>query len=280
MDAVTVITGGAGGMGLAAAKIVGRRGQVVIADVSGERLDTATAELKASGIVCSAVRCDITDRDSVAALVETARAGGSVRSVIHTAGVSPSMGPAESIMRVNAVGTVNINEAFLPLAGEGFAIVNVASMAAHMLPSILVPARRFALATRNPEAFLPAMISACRIAPPALRPGLAYSISKRFVVWYSAKRAGEFGRRGARIVSVSPGSIDTDMGRLEKQTGSAAMAEHAALRRFGTAEEVAEVLAFCAGENAGYLTGVDILCDGGTVASMTLRDKLSAARST
>ena len=279
MGAVTVVTGGAGGMGLAAAKIVGRRGPVIIADVDDARLDAA-AELHGHEVECTVVRCDVTDRDSVATLVETACASGPVGSVIHTAGVSPSMGSAESIMRINAVGTVNLNEAFLPVAGTGFAMVNVASMAAHLLPSALVPTRRFALATRNPAAFLPAMLSACRIAPAKLRPGLAYSLSKRFVVWYSAVRAAEFGRRGARIVSVSPGSIDTDMGRLEQQSGSAAMAEHAALGRFGTAEEIAEVLAFCAGEQAGYLTGVDILCDGGVVASMTLRDKLSAARNT
>ena len=56
------------------------------------------------------------------------------------------------------------------------------------------------------------------------------------------------------------------------------MAGHAALRRFGTAEEVAQLLAFCASNKPGYLTGVDILCDGGAVASMTMRDKLAVSK--
>ncbi|OBK06443.1 hypothetical protein A5746_21060 [Mycolicibacterium conceptionense] len=71
--------------------------------------------------------------------------------------------------------------------------------------------------------------------------------------------------------------FDTPMGRLEEQSGSGAVIRHAALQRFSRPEEIAEVLAFCVGEKASYLTGVDILCDRGVVASMTLRDRLSHA---
>ncbi|MGO8770524.1 SDR family oxidoreductase [Mycobacterium sp.] len=109
---------------------------------------------------------------------------------------------------------------------------------------------------------------------------MAYSIGKTFVRWYCTSRAGRFGQRGARILSVSPGSIDTEMGRLEEQTGSGALAQRSALRRFGTADEVAEVLAFCASEKASYLTGIDVLCDGGSMAAVSLRDKLAMARET
>ena len=111
MPDVTVITGGAGGMGLAAAKIVGRDHPVVICDVSQDRLDAAVAALGEADVECTAVVCDITDQKSVAELVETSSAVGPVASVIHTAGLSPSMGSADLIIRVNAVGTVNINEA-------------------------------------------------------------------------------------------------------------------------------------------------------------------------
>jgi NAD(P)-dependent dehydrogenase (short-subunit alcohol dehydrogenase family) len=100
-----------------------------------------------------------------------------------------------------------------------------------------------------------------------------------FVVWYCKSQAARFGRQGARILSVSPGSIDTAMGRLEEQSGAGAMLDHAALRRFGKPEEIAELLAFCASEKASYLTGIDILCDGGVVSTMTLRDKLAVGRS-
>lgn len=275
---VTVVTGGAGGMGLATAKIVGRDHFVVIADVNPERLNAAVAELESLGIECEAAVCDITDKRSVEALVDRSRALGSVRTVIHAAGVSPSMGSAEFIMKINAIGTINVNDGFLRHADEGFVIVNVASMAGHMLPRSVTPTRLFKHVHRDEAAFLKKMLSACKIAPTKMRPGLSYSLSKSFVLWYTRSQAQAFGRRGARIVSVSPGSIDTAMGRMEERNGSGAMLDHAALKRFGTPEEVAEVLAFAASDKAGYLTGVDILCDGGVVAAMTLRDMLSAAR--
>lgn len=275
---ITVVTGGAGGMGLATAKIVGRDHFVVIADVNPERLNEAVVELETSGIECEAAMCDITDRRSVARLVERSRALGAVRSVIHAAGVSPSMGSAELIMRINAIGTVNVNDGFLRHADDGFAIVNVASMAGHMLPRSVTPTKLFKRALRDEAAFLKKMMSACKVAPTRTRPGLSYSLSKSFVLWYTRSLAQTFGHRGARILSVSPGSIDTAMGRLEERSGSGAMIDYAALKRFGTPEEVAEVLAFAASDKAGYLTGVDILCDGGVVAAMTLRDKLAVAR--
>jgi NAD(P)-dependent dehydrogenase (short-subunit alcohol dehydrogenase family) len=276
---VSVVTGGAGGMGLITAKIVGRDNFVVICDVNRDRLATAAAQLEESDVECRPVFCDITDKNSVADLVAAASAVGPVASVIHTAGVSPSMGAADLILRINAVGTVNVNEAFLPLARDGFSIVNVASMAAHMVPAALIPTKKFECALREQDVFLQKMMSACRIAPQKLRPGIAYSLSKSFVVWYCKSQAARFGRQGARILSVSPGAIDTAMGRLEEQSGAGAMIDYAALQRFGKPEEIAELLAFCASEKASYLTGIDILCDGGVVSSMTLRDKLAVGRS-
>ena len=105
----------------------------------------------ALGITCKAVNCDVTDRQAVDALIETASGLGTVASVIHTAGVSPSMGDAEYVMRTNAIGTVNVNEAFYSIAGEGAAIVNVASMAAHMLPESMVPTAQFPQALQDED---------------------------------------------------------------------------------------------------------------------------------
>ena len=196
---------------------------------------------------------------------------GTVASVIHTAGVSPSMGPADYVMRTNAVGTVNVNEEFHAIAGEGAVIVNVASMAAHMLPAEMIPTDQFPLALQDADAFWDAMMTSCNIVPEDARSGFAYALSKSFVRWYSQSQAERFNARGMRIVSVSPGSIDTEMGRLEEQAGAGAMVANAAVPRWGKAEEMAELLAFCASDKAGYLTGTDILNDGGVIASMTER---------
>ncbi|WP_046322279.1 SDR family NAD(P)-dependent oxidoreductase, partial [Mycobacterium sp. UM_Kg1] len=132
---VAVITGGGGGMGSATAKIVGRDQPVVLCDVRQDRLAATVAALKDFDV--TSVHCDVTDREAVAALFDVAGGIGPVTAVIHTAGVSPSMGDAPYVMRTNAIGTLNVNEVFYAVAPEGAAIVNVASMAAHLMPEEL-----------------------------------------------------------------------------------------------------------------------------------------------
>ncbi|WP_286274798.1 SDR family oxidoreductase [Mycobacterium antarcticum] len=276
MDSVSVITGGAGGMGVATARAIGGDRALVLCDVRRERLDTAVETLRASGISATAVHCDVTDRAAVTRLMETATALGPVASVIHTAGVSPSMGDADYVTRTNAIGTVNVNEAFYDVAGEGAAIVNAASMAAHMLPESLVPTAHFPLALHDQDRFLAEMTAAYEIAPEESRPGLAYGVSKSFVRWYSTSQAERFNGRRLRIVSVSPGSVDTEMGRLEENAGAGAMVADFAVPRWGTAEEMAALFVFCASDAAGYLTGTDILNDGGVIASMRERARQTA----
>jgi NAD(P)-dependent dehydrogenase (short-subunit alcohol dehydrogenase family) len=280
MNRVSVITGGAGGMGLATAKILGRDHTLVLCDVRQDRLTTAAATLEQLGITPTIVNCDVTDRHAVDTLLKAATDLGRIASVIHTAGVSPSMGSADYVMRTNAVGTLNVNEAFYAIAGEGSVIVNVASMAAHLLPAEIVPIEQFPLALHDVDAFMDAMTAACSIAPDEMRPGMAYAVSKGFVKWYSQSQAERFNARALRIVSISPGSVDTEMGRLEEEAGAGAMVADAAVPRWGKAEEMAELLAFCASDKAGYLTGTDILNDGGVVASMTERARVSAANQT
>ncbi|WP_068271053.1 SDR family oxidoreductase [Aldersonia kunmingensis] len=273
---VSVITGGAGGMGLATAKVVGRTHEVVLCDVRAAKLEAALQVLEREGIAAKAVNCDVTDRRAVADLFETAAGLGSIASVIHTAGVSPSMGAAEYVMRTNAIGTLKVNEAFCDVAAEGAAIVNVASMAAHLLPAEMLPEQHFSLAFDDEEKFVAEMLAACSVVAEEQRSSIAYPISKAFVKWYSSSQAERFNGRGLRIVSVSPGSIDTEMGRLEAEAGAGAMVEAAAVPRWGTAEEMADLLAFCASDKAGYLTGTDILNDGGVIASLRQRSAVAA----
>jgi NAD(P)-dependent dehydrogenase (short-subunit alcohol dehydrogenase family) len=275
MNLVSVITGGAGGMGAATAKLVGRDHTIVLCDVRQDRLDAVAATLTDLGIRPVIVNCDVTDRQAVNRLFETASGHGKLASVIHTAGVSPSMGDADYVMRTNALGTVNVNKAFYETAADGAAIVNVASMAAHMLPEEMIPTAQFPLALEDEDRFMDDMLAACNIVPEEARSGIAYAVSKSFVRWYSTSQAETFNGRGLRIVSVSPGSIDTEMGRLEEQAGAGAMVANAAVPRWGRPEEMAELLAFCASDKAGYLTGTDILNDGGVIASMRERARVA-----
>jgi NAD(P)-dependent dehydrogenase (short-subunit alcohol dehydrogenase family) len=276
MTRVSVITGGAGGMGLATAKVVGRDHNLVLADIRQDRLDDAATELDGLGITFTAVNADVTDRHAVDALLDEASGLGELASIIHTAGVSPSMGSADYVMRTNAIGTLNVNESFFARASEGAVIVNVASVAAHILPESMLPTEQFPLALTDQTAFMTGMLAACAIVPEEMQSGIAYAVSKSFVRWYSVAQCERFNSKGLRILSVSPGSFETEMGLLEAEAGAGAMVADAAVPRWGRPEEMADLLAFCASDKAGYLTGTDILNDGGVVASMTERARLAA----
>lgn len=263
----SLITGGTGGMGLATAKILGKTHRIYLADLNQERIDKAVAELKALGIDAAGSVADISDPASVEQLFAAAEKGKNhVRAVVHTAGISPQMGTAEAVARINGVGTVNIARTYLSRVKEGDVLVNVASMGGHGLPGVLIPTGAFRKAETDPEAFVRGIARRAKIAGKKLHSGLAYALSKNFVMWYSKKLAGEFGERGARILSVSPGSFDTAMGQLESDHGAADQLKTAALKRFGYPEEIAAVLAFCVSPEAGYLTGTDVLVDGGVHA--------------
>lgn len=272
-----VITGGAGGMGRATAKVVGHDHDVVLVDVRRDRLEAAAAELSDAGIAATSVHADVTERAAVVESFAAATRLGPVAAVVHAAGVSPSMGDAHYVTKTNALGTLNVNEVFLETAGDGAAIVNVASMAAYLMPEELLPVGDFPLALRDEDAFLAKLVAACDIAPEESRSGLAYGISKNFVRWYSSSQAERFTAKGLRIVSVSPGSVDTEMGRLEESAGAGAIVADAAVPRWGKPEEMAELFAFCVSDRAGYLTGTDILNDGGVVASTRERARAASA---
>lgn len=266
-------------MGVATAKIVGQGNPVLLCDVRQDRLDDAAATMRDLGIDATAVNCDVTDRQAVDEMFRTAAGLGPVAAVVHAAGVSPAMGDAEYVLRTNAIGTLNVNEAFFASAADGGAIVNVASMAAHLMPEELIPVAAFPSALTDQKAFLADLLAACDIADAEARSGIAYAVSKNFVKWYSSAQAERFNGRGLRIVSVSPGSVDTEMGRLEEAGGAGALVMDAAVPRWGRPEEMAELFAYCVSDKAGYLTGTDILNDGGVVASLRERARAAAATS-
>lgn len=292
MTATAIITGGAGGMGLATAHLMQRDHRIVLTDVGRERVDAAVADLKAAqeawpqdkerheviGVVA-----DITDRGGVDAVFEAAEqypdgSRSHVRAVVHTAGLSPSMADAAQISRVNAMGTVHVTQAYLERAREGDALVLVSSIAGHMMPRATIPTRTFHMALVDVAEFERRITGSSPLVPRKARPGMAYSRSKAFVIWYAERMARSFGAKGARVLSVSPGSFDTAMGRAEKDAGAGKLAQFAALRRFGHPEEIAAVLAFAASAAPGYLTGTDILVDGGSKAGLGLKGMLAMAR--
>ena len=220
------------------------------------------------GFTAHAKVCDTSKRESVKALAEFAASLGEVKNVINSAGLSPAMADPETIVRVNALGTVYMNEEFSEVMNPGSVIVDVASNSAYILPKIVISKKIYALADTNEEEFVRRMVKRSHLAKGDYqRSGFAYSLSKNFAVWYSAKCAFEYGRRGIRVVSLSPGLIATDMGNLEAKDGGM-LIPFSAEERMGRPEELGFALATVADERNGYLAGVDVLVDGGSTNGM------------
>lgn len=266
MSRVCVVTGGGSGMGFDVAKILGKDHKIILVGRTVSKLDSAIKLLKAEGIEAEAFSADASDRESVKKLAQYASEQGNVKAVIHAAGISPNMGDANKIFEINAVGTINIDEEFAEIMGEGSCILNVASMAAYMMPEDQAPKQIYELALNNVEAFKGGASQMLQAIPEENRTGAAYSISKNFVKWYTEKLAVKYGKKGIRVVSISPGTFRTPMGEIEGEQ-AASFAINGALGRLGEPEEIAKMMAFMVSDEASYLTGVDILYDGGSIAA-------------
>lgn len=268
MAKVCVITGGGSGMGLEAAKFMPKDKIIVLSGRTEAKLKKAVAELSALGFEAYAKTCDTSKRESVKALVSYAVSLGEVKTVINSAGLSPAMADPETIVRVNALGTVYMNEEFSKVMKKGSVIVDVASNSAYVLPKFLINKKVYALADQDEEKFVAKIVKKAKLAKGDYqRSGFAYALSKNFVVWYAKKCAFDYGPKGIRVVSLSPGLIATDMGNLEAKDGGMLIG-FSAEERMGKPEELGYALATVADERNGYLAGVDVLCDGGSTNGM------------
>lgn len=264
MKNVCVITGGGSGMGLAAAKYMSKDKIIVLTGRTVSKLEKAVKELEELGYEAYAKACDTSDRSQVRELAEYAAGLGEIKNVIHSAGLSPAMAEPEQLIRVNALGTVYVNEEFSKRMNKGSVIVDISSNSAYILPNFLASKKAFALADKNESLFLKKLLKMPNMLKGYKASGLAYGLSKKFVIWYAAKCAYEYGPKGIRVCSLSPGLISTDMGKLESEEGGSLL-DTTAERRMGKPEELGYAIATAADERNGYLAGVDLLVDGGSV---------------
>ncbi len=267
---ICVITGGGSGMGLETAKIVGKFQAVVLVGRTVKKLDDAVNELNALGVEAYSYATDTSDVFAVKELVKFASSLGSVKSVVHSAGVSPTMAEAQRIFSINALGTINVDQEFLRVMGKGGCVLNVSSMAGHMLPQQNVPTGIYELALRDTLAFIESSERYINSLPQENQRGVAYMLSKNFVLWYTRQLAMTFGKKGVRISSISPGTFNTPMGVAEGEQ-AASFALNGPLARLGEPVEIAKMMAFMISDDCSYMTGVDVLYDGGVIASMQTR---------
>ena len=241
---------------------------LLLADINEQALSEAAQAFETIGYTVSTQPVDVSSRESVHALANTATALGPVMQVVHTAGLSPNMASPEKILAVDLLGTALVLEEFGRVVAVGGAGVVISSMAGHMPPPLGQELDE-ALARTPADALLNL---------PALQPaavpdsGTAYALSKRANHLRVQAESLAWGERGARINSISPGVIMTPLAKHEMDSPVGAvyrtMIEASVSKRVGTSDEVASAAAYLLGAEASFITGSDLLIDGGVIAAM------------
>ncbi len=266
MQDVLVITG-SGGMGSAVARRIGVGRAILLADVDPSTLTASADALRAEGLEVTTHIVDVSQADSVAGLAEAAAALGRVACLVHTAGLSPVQASPADIVRVDLVGTAHILDAFGRRIAPGGSGVCVASMAGSMASLAPDLERRLATTPADELADLPEL-SGAALGDAAT----AYVTAKRANQLRVRAAAVDWGTRDARVNSVSPGVIATPMGEAELSgpTGDVMrqMITGSPTGRIGSPHDIAAAVAFLVGPDAGFITGADLLVDGGVVAAI------------
>jgi NAD(P)-dependent dehydrogenase (short-subunit alcohol dehydrogenase family) len=276
---VSVTTGAGGAMGSACAHALAPTVDVMLlTDVDGERLATTAERLErdAATRVCTATG-DLGEPAFVAALAARVDELGDLHSLVHTAGLSPAMAGWREILRVDLVAVSRLLDAFLPRAVAGSVAVCLASVSGHM--GTFDPAMDAVLDDPLAADFEDRFRSLAGADPDS---GATYRLAKRGVIRLCERTAVAWGAAGARVVSLSPGLIDTEMGRLELQhnpiktwmseiTPVGAGRPGSATVLPGRVADIANTVAFLCSDRASFVSGCDVRVDGGLIAAMNQR---------
>ena len=262
-----IVVIGPGQIGQAIARRVGFGKHVLLADKRQENAKAAAEVLGNAGYDVGVATVDVSSREDLHALVEAATGLGQVAGLIHAAGVSPSQASVATILKVDLYGTALVLEEFGNVIERGGSGVVIASQSGHRLPPLSVEQNK-ALATTPVEELLKL---------PSLQPDQvtdtlhAYQLSKRGNSLRVAAEAVRWGKRGARINTISPGIIMTPLAKDEltgpRGEGYRRMIAVSPAGRAGTPDEVASVAALLMGPDGGFITGSEFLMDGGVTAA-------------
>ena len=267
-----IVVIGAGSIGQAIVRRVAAGKHVLLADIRQENADAAAKVLFDAGFNVSTATVDVSSRASVHALVEAATKLGEVSGVIHAAGVSPSQASPETILKVDLYGTALVLEEFGNVIARGGSGIVIASQSGHRLGPLSTEQNALLATTPVEELLALPMLQSDQIKD-SLH---AYQISKRGNSLRVMAEAVQWGKRGARINTISPGIIITPLANDElkgpRGPGYRRMLEVSAAGRAGTPDEVGTVGALLMGSDGAFITGSDILMDGGVTAAYWFGD--------
>ncbi|HFU4000167.1 TPA: SDR family oxidoreductase [Streptococcus suis] len=260
-----VVLLGAGAIGLEIVKRVGTNKTLFLGDINQDNLSRAKEDLENAGFTVETSTVDGGDRASIQAFADQAKQLGEITYYIHTAGLSPNQASFADILRVDLVGTAIALDIFGKIVASGGAGLVVSSMAGHMFTDHVTAEQRQALATTPADELGTLDFLAEDL------PGGAYGISKQGNILRVQAESLNWAERGARLNTISPGIIITPLARHELKAnpdGYQVLIDHSATKRVGTTAEVATAGAYLLSEEAGFITGTDLLIDGGVIAAM------------
>jgi len=264
MVEVVVVTG-IGGMGVACAHRLGAGHHLVLADFDEAKLAAVTESLVADGFTVTPHAVDVSDRASVDRLAAAVRAIGPLRTLVHTAGLSPTQASAARVLEVDMLGMDHVLAAFFDLVQDGTVAVCIASMAGYMAN---LPADREHTVATAPTDGLMAALGGVDLDDF----GATYGIAKRINQLRVEQAAVAWGPRGGRVVSISPGIISTPMTHQELAEGAGeqmrGMLDLSPVPRIGTAEDIAAAVQWLASPAASFVSGCDLRVDGGVTAAI------------
>jgi NAD(P)-dependent dehydrogenase (short-subunit alcohol dehydrogenase family) len=264
-DVIVVI--GAGQIGQAIARRVSAGKRVLLADLHQSNAEDAAKVLADAGFEVSTAVVDVSSRESVNALVESAAALGDVTGVIHAAGVSPSQATPEVILAVDLYGTALVLEEFGNVIASGGAGVVIASQSGHRLGALTADEDKALATTPADELLALPMLQPEKVTDPLH----AYQLAKRANALRVMAEAVRWGKRGARVNTISPGIIITPLAKDEltgpRGDGYRRMMELSPAGRAGTPDEVGTLGALLMGPEGAFITGSDFLMDGGVTSS-------------
>lgn len=270
MKRKVLITGAAGGMGRACARLFGAAHPLVLTDRFAEPLERFAGDLRGEGIEVVSTHCGDLDSDEVLSRLTGELAGDSPFTLIHTAGIAPSQGDWQAMITTNMAATHRLVDRVQQQLSPGSVAILIASNAGHML----APDAEIAAILDDPvapdliERIRPVVERLAHLGGPTGDRGIAYSLAKQAVIRMCERHAPAWGRKGARIVSISPGVIMTPMSlrEMEMGTGATEVRDSAPAGRVGRAMDIAFAARFLASDEASFITGSDLRVDGGSTA--------------
>ena len=258
---------GAGSMGTAIVRRIAAGKKILLGDISEKALERVGNDLRHSGYDVATIQVNALEKESVEAFACRAAQLGEVMYFIDTAGASPNQATPEHIVALDMVGTGYAIDAFGQVMAQGGAGLVISSQAAYMYPIPNDDELQIVNATTDQLAELPIVKNVAM-----QNSGFAYMIAKR-VNHLQAQRAAAttWRERRARINTISPGIIVTPLAYDEFNAngdGYQAMIDASAASRVASSDEIADAAAFLLGEHATFITGTDLLIDGGVIASI------------